>query len=463
MGIGNRSCYTEKKNLSRCRRQNRRERRLRSEGSAARLKGFGRMLEPEQGNIQRKEGCGAALGREDGMEGKVGFAVIGCGMISKFHISAISGIAEAYLAGVYDVSEEHARRTAAQYGVRAYGSSEEIWQDGRVDAVCICTPSGLHGEMACQALAHGRHVLVEKPMALTLEDCDRMLQLAQEHGVKLGVVSQLRFAPAVGQAKRLLDSGALGRLVNADLYMKYFRSQEYYDSGGWRGTWAMDGGGALMNQGIHGIDLLLYLAGPAAEVYGRAATLARRIEVEDTLSAVAVFESGALGVVSAGTSIYPGFPRRIELCGDRGSLILQEDKIVYAAFEEEPRNSHVEEFCQEAQKGRGKDRGVQSIHDCEGPKKGGGEGRKTVGGGHRNPGDIGAEGHLYQVGNLVRAILRDEPLLVDGQEGRKAVEMILRIYESAGRGMPVALRGECSPQVMGQSVSPDTRGAKSRI
>ena len=245
MGIGNRSCYTEKKNLSRCRRQNRRERRLRSEGSAAGLKGFGRMSEPEQGNIQRKEGCGAALGREDGMEGKVGFAVIGCGMISKFHISAISGIAEAYLAGVYDVSEEHAQRTAAQYGVRAYGSSEEIWQDGRVDAVCICTPSGLHGEMACQALAHGRHVLVEKPMALTLEDCDRMLQLAQEHGVKLGVVSQLRFAPAVGQAKRLLDSGALGRLVNADLYMKYFRSQEYYDSGGWRGTWAMDGGGAF--------------------------------------------------------------------------------------------------------------------------------------------------------------------------------------------------------------------------
>lgn len=361
-----------------------------------------------------------------GMSGKVGFAVIGCGMISRFHISAICAAEGAYLAGVYDVSGEHARRTAAEQKVRAYGCLEEIWEDGEVDAVCICTPSGLHGEMACQALSHGRHVLVEKPMALKLEDCDRMLRLAAERHVKLSVVSQLRFSTAVRQARRLLRDGALGRLINADLHMKYFRSQEYYDSGGWRGTWAMDGGGALMNQGIHGVDLLLYLAGPVTSVYGRAATLTRSIEVEDTLSAVAVFESGALGVIQADTSVYPGFPRRIELCGDKGSLILEEDKIVYASFEEERWNGFVRREAEGACKKQ------EEWAQC-------GEEQRTAVGGHRNPGAIGAEGHFCQVKNLVNAVLYDEPLLVDGQEGRRAVELILRIYESAREGRPVCL------------------------
>lgn len=375
------------------------------------------------------------------MEGRVGFAVIGCGMISKFHISAISGIGQAYLAGVYDASWERARKTAVECGVRAYGSLEEIWQDEAVDAVCICTPSGLHGDMACEALAHGRHVLVEKPMALALEDCDRMLMLAQKNNVKLSVVSQLRFTPAVRQAKRLLERGALGRLVNADLHMKYFRSQEYYDSGGWRGTRAMDGGGALMNQGIHGVDLLLYLAGAVAEVYGRAATLARRIEVEDTLSAVAVFESGALGVISADTSVYPGFPRRIELCGDKGSLILEEDKIVYAAFQEGQGDELLHEKAEE--NGEETKKLCRMTDGFFREAQEGGTGRRTSGGGHQKPEAIGAEGHFYQVKNLVNAILQEEPLMVDGAEGRKAVELILRIYESAGGGLPVKLGQEC--------------------
>lgn len=372
-----------------------------------------------------------------GMNGRVGFAVIGCGMISRFHISAICGIGEAYLAGVYDASAEAARRTAEEQKVRAYGSLEEIWEDGEVDAVCVCTPSGLHGEMACQALSHGRHVLVEKPMALTLEECDRMLGLATEHHVKLSVVSQLRFSPAVRQARRLLRDGALGRLVNADLHMKYFRSQAYYDSGGWRGTWAMDGGGALMNQGIHGVDLLLYLAGPVNSIYGRAATLARRIEVEDTLSAVAVFDSGALGVIQADTSVYPGFPRRIELCGDKGSLILEEDRIVYASFEEAKWDNFACNKAEELPMADGKAEAIpgQKQEGCAGV----GESKGTAAGGHKDPGAIGAEGHFYQVRNLVNAVLYDEPLLVDGREGRRAVELILRIYESAREGRPVCL------------------------
>ncbi len=399
-----------------------------------------------------------------GMDGKIGFAVIGCGMISKFHISAISRIEEAYLVGVYDASRERAEGTAAEHGVRAYGSLEEIWEDKAVDAVCICTPSGLHGAAACEALAHDRHVLVEKPMALTLEDCDKMLRLAGERHVKLSVVSQLRFSPAVQQARRLLESGALGRLLNADLHMKYFRSQEYYDSGGWRGTWTMDGGGALMNQGIHGVDLLLYLAGPAASVYGRAATLARRIEVEDTLSAVAVFESGALGVIQADTAVYPGFPRRIELCGDKGSVILEEDRIVCAVFEGElPEGISVRGTEGDAggegagigdtagegiivgdAGGEGVSEGDTAVEGVSGgcaaaDSEADSEQRNEVSGGHRNPSDIGSDGHFRQVRNLVNAILRDEPLLVDGYEGRKAVELILGIYRSVREGRPVSL------------------------
>lgn len=349
------------------------------------------------------------------MDGQVGFAVIGCGMISRFHIAGISRAEKAVLVGVFDISREHGEKTAACHQVKYYASLEEIWEDEAVDAVCICTPSGLHARAACQAVAHGRHVLVEKPMALTLEDCDRILKLAEEHHVKVSVVSQLRFSPAVRQARKLLQEKALGKLLNADLHMKYYRSQEYYDSGGWRGTWAMDGGGALMNQGIHGVDLLLYLAGPVESVFARAATLTRRIEVEDTLSGVVVFESGALGVIQADTGVYPGFPRRIELCGDKGSLILEEDKIIYASFQEK-------NGCAGSQAGSGEDTkaGASEAGEEESGEKG-----------HQNPGAISAQGHFLQISNLVNAILYEEPLLADGYDGRRAVELILKTYKSA--------------------------------
>lgn len=352
------------------------------------------------------------------MNRQVGFAVIGCGMISQFHIAGISGLEEAVLKGVYDVSREQGEKIAACHQVKFYASMEEIWEDKDVEAVCICTPSGLHADAACEAAAHGRHVLVEKPMALTLEDCDRILKLAEAHHVKVSVVSQLRFSPAIQQARKLLQQKALGKLLNADLHMKYYRSQEYYDSGGWRGTWAMDGGGALMNQGIHGVDLLLYLAGPVESVFARAATLARRIEVEDTLSGVAVFESGALGIIQADTGVYPGFPRRIELCGDKGSLILEEDRIAYNSLQEE-----------QDWEPTGKAAAEQEEKEMDRSRQG-----------HQNPGAISADGHFLQIRNLVNAILYGEPLLVDGYEGRKAVELILRLYQSAREGIPVSLK-----------------------
>ncbi|MCD8325284.1 MAG: Gfo/Idh/MocA family oxidoreductase [Lachnospiraceae bacterium] len=191
-------------------------------------------------------------------DGRIGYAIIGCGMISGFHGSAIDRIPEAELVGVCGFDPQESLRGAERFGAKPYLSRDEIWKDDQVDAVCVCTPSGLHGEIALEAVTHGRHVLIEKPMAMTLEECDLIIQAAAEQKVLAGVVSQLRYSPSIRYVKQVMDEGGLGRLIGADLYMKYYRSQEYYDSSPWRGTRSLDGG-ALMNQGIHGVDLLRYI------------------------------------------------------------------------------------------------------------------------------------------------------------------------------------------------------------
>ncbi len=341
---------------------------------------------------------------------KVGFAVIGCGLISQFHIGAIQEIEDAFLAGVYDQNSETARKTAKEAGVHCYGSFEEALEDSRVDAVCICTPSYLHASMACTAVEAGKSVLVEKPLALKLEDCDRLIALAKEKGVQVGTVSQLRFSPAIGRVKKAMQDGILGRLTRADLYMKYYRPQEYYDRGGWRGTVEKDGGGALMNQGIHGVDLLRYLAGPVNSIYALSATRVHDIEVEDTLTAALSFQSGALGVIEASTGDWPGSPRRIELNGECGVIILEEDRIVKWEVEGEKGFSLYEE----------NDRKIQS---------------------HQDPGKIDASGHVCQIRNFISALQGEAELLVDGQDGRRALEIILSAYRSAESGKAVVLEG----------------------
>lgn len=342
---------------------------------------------------------------------KIGYVIIGCGMIAKFHIAAINATPDARLAGVYDLDYERTKVFASLNNTKAYASLEEVWADNDAHALCICTPSGLHYSLAMEGLTHGKHVLVEKPMALSLEDCDTLIATAKERNLMLGVVSQLRFSPAITQVKNAIDSGVLGKLICADLYMKFHRSQDYYDSSGWRGTWAMDGGGALMNQGIHGVDLLQYLAGPVDSVYAKARTLARKIEVEDTLSAVTEFKNGALGVIQATTSMYSGFSRRMELCGEKGTIILEEDKILLWDVAD--------------------DHGIP--HDCGGAS----DVRSSS-----DPTAISWSGHARQIGNFTAAILGREELLIDGVEGRKAVEIILTAYRSSNENRPLSLTEE---------------------
>ncbi len=339
---------------------------------------------------------------------EIGYVIIGCGMISQFHATAILETPNARLVGVYDAMPHRCEQFVTLNGGKIYESLNAVWADEEVDAVCICTPSGLHFPQAMETLNHGKHVLVEKPMALHLADCDALIAKAEEKNLILSVVSQLRFSPGIQQVKQAMDSGILGKLLCADLYMKFHRSQDYYDSSNWRGTWAMDGGGALMNQGIHGVDLLQYLAGPVNSVFARSKTLARNIEVEDTLSAVTEFRSGAIGVIQATTSMYSGFSRRIELCGEKGTIILEEDKIL-----------------------------LWDVADDDGivlDNQGAPEVRSSS-----DPTQISVGGHTRQISNFTAAITGQEALLIDGHEGRKAVEIILSAYQSSRENRPVTL------------------------
>jgi UDP-N-acetyl-2-amino-2-deoxyglucuronate dehydrogenase len=205
---------------------------------------------------------------------------------------------------------------------------EKLINSSAVDVVNICTPSGLHAKLAVRALNAGKNVMVEKPLGLNVKECDEVIQAAKQNKKICAVISQLRYSKSTGLVKKAIDEGGIGRPVEAGVYMKYYRAPEYYSSSKWRGTWQMDGGGALMNQGIHGVDLLLHFMGRVKSVQAITKTLMHKIEVEDTAIAIVEFENGAVGVIEGTTSVHPGYPRRFEICGTHGSIIMEEDRII---------------------------------------------------------------------------------------------------------------------------------------
>ncbi len=343
-----------------------------------------------------------------------GFGIVGCGMIAEFHARAIAEIPNARLAAVMSRSEANGARIAAiAEGVPCpiFESVEAMLAHPEVDVVCVCTPSGAHLEPAVVSARAGKHVVVEKPLEITLPRCDAIIRACDEAGVKLSTIFPSRFSPANLALKRAIDSGRFGRLTLADTDVKWWRSQEYYDSGQWRGTWDLDGGGALMNQAIHNVDLLQWLMGEVASVQAITATLAHeRIEVEDTAVAILRFRSGALGVIEASTSAYPGLLKRTEVHGARGSARVEQDDITFWSFLD--------------------------------PLPGDAELLKPIGnatGGASDPKAIGHAGHRDQIADFLRSIDSGRPALVDGREGRKAVEIIRAIYRSARLDRPVIL------------------------
>jgi len=330
------------------------------------------------------------------------FALIGCGAIARIHAKAIEGIEGAKLVGVYDYSYTCAEKFAQEFSCNAYKSLEEMLANPEIDIVNICTPSGLHAEQTIAAAKAKKNIIVEKPMAITKEQLEKVVEAIKENEVKVEVITQLRFTPSICKLKKAIDEGRLGRILLADYSMKYYRSPEYYKQGGWRGTWKMDGGGALMNQGIHGIDLIQYLMGGVKSVYAQCRTLDRDIEVEDTATAILEFENGALGVIEGATCVSPGFDRKIEIMGTKGHAILRECEIEKMEID-------------------GKVIVNKSNADL------------TNFGTASNAAAVAHSGHVMQITNLIRAIRGEEELLIDASEGRKAVKTICDIYASSAR------------------------------
>jgi predicted dehydrogenase len=346
----------------------------------------------------------------------LGFAIVGCGMIARFHARALAEVPGAKLLAL--VSRHPAN---AQALMEAVGCPCEVYTDlkpvlGRRDihVVIVTTPSGAHLEPALAAAEAGKHVVVEKPLEITLERCDRIIDACDHRRVKLCTIFPSRFGDANQALKRAVDAGRFGRLTLGETTCKWWRPQTYYDEGGWKGTKALDGGGALMNQAIHNVDLLSWMMGPVTHIAGFTAKLAHeRIEVEDTAVACLHFANGALGVIQAATSAHPGLPKTIAVHGDRGTVVIEQDDVL--RWELTPETAE-----------------DQAIKERFAQKTG-------ASGGSSNPAAISHVGHARQLVDFVRSIETNTEPLVDGREGRKAVEIILGIYRSAETGRTVEL------------------------
>ncbi len=333
-------------------------------------------------------------------------------MIAKFHARAVSDTPGLRLVAATSRTRSSADKFAADFPCRVYDTVEQLCADPAVDLVSIGTASGAHLEPGLIAARAGKHVIVEKPLEVTVARCDQLIEACQRAGVVLSTIFPSRFHAASRQVKAAVDAGRFGRLTLGDAYVKWYRTQQYYDSGAWRGTWELDGGGALMNQAIHSVDLLLWIMGGVHQVTAYTATLAHEnIEVEDVATATLQFKNGALGVIQASTAVYPGMLKRIEIHGSRGSAIIEEEDLKLWSFADVlPDDETI-------------------LRNLTGMTK--------TGGGAADPAAIGHHGHAAQFANVLDAIRTGKAPQIDGLEGRKSVELIAAIYQSARSGQAV--------------------------
>lgn len=349
-------------------------------------------------------------------DGKIGYGIVGCGVIGPWHAKSLQHCPDAELIAVCDIDEEKGKKFAEEHGgVDFHADYHALVARDDIDVISVCTPSGIHGEVAIAAAKAGVHILCEKPIEIQLDKIDAMIQAAKDNGVKLGCIFQRRTYERSKKVRQAIVEGQLGKIVLVDAYLKYYRSQAYYNSAGWRGTWALDGGGALMNQGVHGMDLLLWLMGDdeVATVYAKADHVVRDIEVEDTAVALITFKSGAYGVIEGTTSVNPGEPTRIMLHGKLGTIILDEGRISKWATTTGDDDRAAEQPVEEEEK-----TGESAVSD---------------------PTAIGMEGHIVLVNDIVQAVKENREPLIPGESARKSVELILAIYQSAKTGKEARL------------------------
>ncbi len=334
-------------------------------------------------------------------ERKVRIGLVGCGVIGNMHLEIWAKQENVSIVAVCDIVPEKAQKAAEQYGAKAYTEMADMLAVEDLDAVDICTWSGIHAEQGIMAIEAGLHTLVEKPIDLDLDRIDKLIDLADQKNKLLACIFQYRFSPEIRRANELIKDGKLGKIISCSTYVKWWRSQAYYDADAWRGTWRYDGG-VLSNQAIHSIDQLCWMAGPIAEVeFARVETAMHKMEAEDFATAVVRFESGATGVIEATTCAYPGFGQRTEIFGDKGSASFDSNKVV--SF-----NINGEEID------------LSSAKD------------DSEGDGRSDPKAIGLAGHEAQMVEFVNCILNGGKPTVDGREARIAVDALTKIYKKAG-------------------------------
>ncbi|MDW8234130.1 MAG: Gfo/Idh/MocA family oxidoreductase [Roseiflexaceae bacterium] len=337
---------------------------------------------------------------------EVRFGIIGAGVAGRYHAQAIAQTPGARLVAVCAGRPERAAMLAESFGAHVEPDVDALLAREDIDAICICTPSGQHAAQGIAAAQAGKHVLIEKPIATTLADADALINACCAAGVHLGVALQRRTDPDFCTARDAIAAGVIGRPVLGVITVPYLRTQEYYDSADWRGAWTLDGGGALMNQGIHLVDLLLWLMGDdVIEVQAYTTTLARAIEVEDCVSAALRFASGALGAIAATTAVAPGFPHRVEVYGTNGGGQIEGEAIVRWETTTEPT-----------------DPAPRMADD--------GTGRQAAGAGS-HPTGISAIGHTRVMHDFVAAIRDRRAPLITGEDARRALAVVLAVYESA--------------------------------
>jgi predicted dehydrogenase len=354
--------------------------------------------------------------KEEMSMGKIGYGIIGCGNIAPVHAAAVAQIPQAKLVAVSDVRAENAQRLAAQYGAEPYTDYREMLKRSDLHAVSLCVPSGMRAEITEDCARAGKHVLSEKPLEVTTKRIDRMIRATDKAGVLLGCIFQSRFAEGPQRVKQAVDQGRFGRLVLGNAYIKWYRSQEYYRSGAWRGTWKLDGGGALMNQGIHTVDLLLWMMGPVRWVCAETKCIAHEgLEVEDLATAHLEFAHGALGTIEGSTAAWPGHPARVEIHGTDGSAVLEDGKIVFWKFRtRKPIDKTIEAaMARESELGSGAGDPLAALK---------------------------IEGHRRQIADFVQAIRQGRKPTIDGREGRVAVAFLEHLYRSARLHKRVAVR-----------------------
>lgn len=346
---------------------------------------------------------------------KINLGIIGCGAIANIHAKAIKAIKIAELKAVADINIDSARNFAQRYGIeKYYGDYKELLKDESIDVVNICTPSGLRKEIAMDCARAGKHIIAEKPIEVTLERIDQMIEECEKNNVILAGIFNNRYNRNYRIVYDTIQKGRFGNLILGDVYVKWYRDKEYYTRSGWRGTWKFDGGGALMNQSIHFIDLLQWYMGPVESVKAYTTQMLHKyIETEDIGIAIVKFKNGALGVIEGSTALYPGLHDRVEIHGENGSVLIENSRIVRWEFKyKEPIDEEIIES-----------KGLEVFEL----------------GSSRDPMEIPYELHKREIEDIINSLREGKKPPIDGYEARKAVEIIIAIYKASKTGEEVKL------------------------